>query len=78
VQTVIPFSFCSHVSGVAEQSAPGAAASGCSSRPRAHTPHGTSLAIPAGALNVDASKLYMRGGRSKLVSVTSEEINHRR
>ena len=78
VQTIIPFSFCSQVSGVAEQSGAGSGGVGLQQSTTGATPHGTSLVMPAGALNVDASKLYMLGGRSKLVSVTSEEINPQR
>src|SRR5262245_39274229 len=72
VQTFIPFSFCSQVSGVALQSTggrPGGLQQSTTSWP---APHGTSAVTPAGTGNVDESKLYDFCGRSNGVSVTSE------
>ena len=39
------------------------------------SPHGTAPVMPAGTGNIDESKLYILGGRSNLISATSEEIN---
>ena len=76
MQTFIPFSFCSQVIGVAEQSGAGNGGGGLQQSVTSWpAPHGTSRESPAGTLKLDESKLYIRGGRSNLISATSDEIS---
>src|SRR5438876_11129155 len=75
VQKLIPFSFCSQAIGVAvPQSGAGDGAGGLQqSVTICPSPHGTAPVMPAGTGKTDESKLYIRAGRSNLISATFEE-----